>query len=182
MISRLIFVCAVASACAIGGYGQKWPKALAPAFPEADPYVAIPNAAIAPSATTSFSAVFDATKFPSDRKTILPALNAVGGLMNDFAVGGTPTEKVHFVVVFHGAATDGILDNVHYKQMYGVDNPNLAVLAKMKKMGIELYVCGQFLASSNIDPATISKDVTVAADAYLVLIGYQNKGYGLMSF
>ncbi len=93
MISRLIFVCAVASACAIGGYGQKWPKALAPAFPEADPYVAIPNAAIAPSATTSFSAVFDATKFPSDRKTILPALNAVGGLMNDLPLAGRPPKR-----------------------------------------------------------------------------------------
>lgn len=182
MISRLILVCAVVAACGTASFAQKWPKAAAPAFPEADPYVAIPNAALSPTAAASYSCVFDATKLSSDHKTILPALNAVGGLMNDFAVGGTPNGNVHFVVVFHGAATDGILDNAHYKQMYGVDNPNLPVLAKMKKMGIELYVCGQFLAASNIDPATITKDVTVAADAYLVLIGYQNKGYGLMSF
>jgi len=182
MYARLILASALVCCCAAASFGQKWPAAKAPAFPEADPYVTIPGAAISPTSASTYSAVFDATKFVSDRKTILPALNAVGGLMNDFAVGGTPNEKVHFVVVFHGAATDGILDNTHYKQMYGVDNPNLAVLAKMRKMGIELYVCGQFLAASKIDPATISKDVTVAADAYLVLIGYQNKGYGLMSF
>lgn len=182
MFGRLILVSAFLSLFTAVAVGQKWPPAKAPVFPEADPYVAIPNAAIAPTPTSVFSGIFDATKFPSDRKTILPALNAVGGLMNDFAVGGTPNGNVHFVVVFHGAATDGILDDVHYKQMYGVNNPNLPVLAKMKKMGIELYVCGQFLAASKIDPATITKDVTVAADAYLVLIGYQNKGYGLMSF
>lgn len=182
MISRSIFICGLIGLLSAAAIGQKWPPAKAPAFPEADPYVAVPNAAIQPTATSTFSAVFDATKFPSDRKTILPALNAVGGLMNDFAVGGTPDSNVHFVVVFHGAATDGILVNTHYKQMYGVDNPNLPVLAKMRKMGIELYVCGQFLAASKIDPATITKEVTVAADAYLVLIAYQNKGYGLMSF
>ncbi|MFL6374551.1 MAG: DsrE family protein [Pyrinomonadaceae bacterium] len=182
MISRLILGCGITCMLTIAASAQKWPEAKAPAFAEADPYVAIPGAALSPNSTSVYSGIFDATKLPSDRKTILPALNAVGGLMNDFAVGGTPDGNVHFVIVFHGAATDGILDNSHYKQMYGVDNPNLPVLAKMRKMGIELYVCGQFLAASKIDPATISKDVTVAADAYLVLIGYQNKGYGLMSF
>lgn len=182
MISRLIFACGVICAFAVAASAQKWPEAKAPAFAEADPYVAIPGAALSPTGSSTYSGVFDATKFPSDRKTILPALNAVGGLMNDFAVGGTPNQNVRFVVVFHGAATDGILDNAHYRKMYGVDNPNLPMLAKMRKMGIDLYVCGQFLAASKIDPATITKDVTVAADAYLVLIGYQNKGYGLMSF
>jgi intracellular sulfur oxidation DsrE/DsrF family protein len=63
-----------------------------------------------------------------------------------------------------------------------MNNPNLAAIAKMKKMGVEFYVCGQHLAGSNIDPATLSKDVTVAADAYLVLISFQNKGYGVMFF
>lgn len=182
MISRLMCVCAVAAACTFSAFSQKWPAAQAPAFPQADPYVAIPGAAMSPGPNSEYYGVFDATKFPSDRKTILPALNAVGGLLNDLAVGGTPEKNAHFVIVFHGAATDGILNNALYKQMYGVDNPNLAVLTKMKKMGVQLYVCGQYVAASKIDPSTITKDVTVAADAYLVLIDYQHRGYGLMSF
>jgi intracellular sulfur oxidation DsrE/DsrF family protein len=182
MISRSIFVCALVGACGIVCFAQKWPDAKAPAFTEADPYVAIPGAALSPTATSTYSEIFDATKFVTDRKTILPALNGVGGLLNDLAVGGTPNENAHFVVVFHGAATEGIMNNAYYRKAYGVDNPNLAVLAKMRKMGVEFYVCGQFLAASKIDPANISKDVTVAADAYLVLIAYENKGYGLMSF
>ncbi|MBV9242752.1 MAG: DsrE family protein [Acidobacteria bacterium] len=182
MISRSILVCGAMCILAAAAFAQKWPAPQAPAFPQGDTYIAIPKAALAPTSTSTYSAVFDATRFPLNRKDLVPALFAVGGLYNDFAVGGTPNENAHVVVVFHGAATDGILDNAHYKQMYGVDNPNLPVLAKMKKMGIELYVCGQFLAASKIDPATISKDVTVAADATLVLIGYQNKGYALMSF
>jgi len=182
MISRSIFVCALVAAAGIVCFAQKWPAPQAPAFPNADTYAPIPGAAFSPTPTSTFSAIFDATRFPSDHKALLPALFAAGGLMNDFAVGGMPSENAHFVVVFHGAATDGILDNAHYKQLYGVDNPNLPVLAKMRKMGVEFYVCGQFLAASKIDPATLSKDVTIAADAPLVLIAYQNKAYALMSY
>lgn len=182
MLSRLIFACAIVCALSGSAVCQKWPEAKAPAVPQADPYVAIPGAALSPGPNSAYSAVFDATKFPSDPKSIVPALNAAGGLLNDIEVGGAPMKNTHFVVVFHGSATNGILDNEHYRAKYGIDNPNLAVLAKMRKMGTEFYVCGQYLASANIDPAVLSKDVKVAADAYLVLIGYQNKNYGVMFF
>jgi intracellular sulfur oxidation DsrE/DsrF family protein len=52
----------------------------------------------------------------------------------------------------------------------------------MKKQGVEFYVCGQYLAGEKIDPKTLVPDVTVAADALLVLMQYQNKGYALLSF
>ena len=46
----------------------------------------------------------------------------------------------------------------------------------------DLYVCEQYLAGEKIDPKTLVPDVTVAADALLVLMQYQNKGYALLSF
>ena len=39
----------------------------------------------------------------------------------------------------------------------------------MKKQGVEFYVCGQDWAGEKIDPRTLVPDVTVAADALLVL-------------
>jgi len=182
MISRIVLVLSLLSACAVVVTAQKWPDGKAPVIANADPYVAIPGAALSPTKTTTYSAVFDATKFAKDPRSLVPAINAAGGLLNDLAVGGTPAKNTHFVVVFHGGATDGILTNENYRAKYGVDNPNLPAIAKMKQMGVEFYVCGQHLAGSNIDPATLTKDVTIAADAYLVLIGFQNKGYGVMFF
>jgi intracellular sulfur oxidation DsrE/DsrF family protein len=167
---------------AVSVLAQKWPEPKAPAVPQADPYVAIPNVALAPGPASIYRSVFDATKLPSDPKSILPAVNAVGGLMNDLRVGGTPARNAHFVIVFHGPATDGILTNEHYRAKYGIDNPNLPVLSNLKEMGVELYVCGQHLAANNIDPKTLTREVTIAADAYLVLIGFQNRGYGSMWF
>jgi len=161
---------------------QHWPEAKAPVIANADPYVSIPGAALLPTSKSVYKGIFDGTKMSKTPDLLVPAVNAVGGLLNDLAVGGTLRANMHFVIVFHGPATDGILDNEHYKAEYGVDNPNLPALAKMKKMGVELYVCGQHLAGNNIDPKTLSPDVRVASDAYLVLLGYQNKGYGVMFF
>jgi intracellular sulfur oxidation DsrE/DsrF family protein len=52
----------------------------------------------------------------------------------------------------------------------------------MKKHDVEFFVCGQYLAGEKIDPKTLTPDVQLAADALLVLMQYQNKGYALMSF
>ena len=113
---------------------------------------------------------------------ILPALNMAGSGLNALGVCGIPLTHAKFVIVFHGAAIYGILDNEHYMKKYGTNNPNLNVLAELRKTGSQLFVCGQNLAGENIDPKTISKDVTIASDALIVLMSYQNDGFALMSF
>ena len=79
-------------------------------------------------------------------------------------------------------AVDGILDEPHYKARFGMSNPNLKAIAEMKKSGVEFFVCGQYLAAGRIAPKSLTPDVPLAADALLVLIHYQNRGYALLSF
>ena len=105
-----------------------------------------------------------------------------GSELNALAATGVPLENAKFVVIFHGAAINGILDEAHYKEKFGVSNPNIKVFAELKKVGVKLFVCGQNLAAENIDPATLAPDITVASDALIVLMEYQNKGYALMGF
>ena len=127
-------------------------------------------------------AVFDATRAAEKPTQILPALNMVGSELNALGVSGVPVANAKFVVVFHGPALDGILDNKHYRAKFGVDNPNIDVIAQLKKAGTELFVCGQNLAFDHIDPVTLSPDVTIASDALIVIMTYQNNGYALLSF
>ncbi len=129
-----------------------------------------------------YRAIFDATRSAEKAAQLLPALNMVGSELNALAAAHTPLSNAKFVVVFHSSAVDGILDSEHYKAKFGTDNPNLKVIATMKKEGVEFFVCGQYLAGEKIDPETLSRDVTIAADALLVLMQYQNKGYALISF
>lgn len=161
---------------------QVWPGPKAPAIPEADGYVVIPKAAVAPDPKITYRAVFDGTRFAASPDKILPVLNAVGGVLNDLVVAKVPRQKRQFVVIIHGPAVDGILDDAHYRAKYGIANPNTTVLAALKRLGVTLLVCGQHLAAEHVDPKTLSSDVTVASDAYLVLINYQNRGFALMLF
>ena len=154
----------------------------APIIPEAEGYVSIPGAAVPPDKKRSYRAIYDATHAAKLPTELVPALDNAGAELNAFGVEGVPLRNVKFVIVFHGASVNGILNYANYKAKFGVANPNLKVLSEMKKAGVEIFVCGQFLLTEKIDPKTISPDVTVASDALIVLMSYQNDGYALMSY
>ena len=158
------------------------PEPKAPVIPEADGYIVIPKAAVRPEKNHVYKAIFEATQFPDDPKAILPVLNNAGSELNALSVEGVPKKNWKFAVVFHGPAIDGILDDEHYKAKYHTGNPNLNVLSAFKREGVEIFVCGQNLAGLKLDPSAISHDVTVASDALIVLMKYQNMGYALLSF
>ena len=160
----------------------QWSQPKAPVIPEADGYVDIPHVSLPPQKNHVYKAIYNATSAANEQSQLLPAINMAGSELNALGVTGVPLKNAKFVIVFHGDAIFGILDDVHYGKKYGKSNPNLKVLSEMKKLGVELYVCGQNLAAENIDPKTISPDVTVASDALIVLMEYQNKGYALLSF
>lgn len=159
-----------------------WPEPKSPVVSAADGYVAIPNVALPPTGDNTYQAIFDATHAANKPAQLVPALNMAGSELNAFAVAHVPMEKAKFVIVFHGPAVDGILDDAHYRAKFGTSNPNLKTIAEMKKQGVEFYVCGQYLAGEKVDPKILTPDVTVVADALLVLMQYQNKGYALLSF
>jgi intracellular sulfur oxidation DsrE/DsrF family protein len=160
----------------------QWPAPKAPAVLGADGYVEIPNAALPPTKNSSYRAIFDATRAAEKPTELLPALNMAGSELNALAAANVPLEKARFAIVFHGPAVDGILDEAHYQTKFGTSNPNLKAIAEMKKHGVEFFVCGQYLAAEKIEPKSLTPDVTLAADALLVLIHYQNKGYAVLSF
>ena len=151
-------------------------------IPQADGYVALAGAAIPPDPARIYRAIFDATGAARNPAELLPALNMAGSELNAFGACAVPPAHVKFAIVFHGAALDGILDASHYQAKFGVPNPNLPVLAAMRKAGVELFVCGQNLVAEKLDPGSLCPDVRVASDALIVLMAYQNDGYALLSF
>lgn len=160
----------------------QWSSPKAPAIPEADGYVDIPHAAVMPQKSHIYRAIYNATEAADQPAQLVPAINMAGSELNALAATGITLKNAKFVIVFHGAAMNGILDDAHYKSKFNVSNPNIKVLTELKKAGVELFVCGQNLAAENIDPTTLTPEVTVASDALIVLMEYQNKGYALMSF
>jgi intracellular sulfur oxidation DsrE/DsrF family protein len=153
-----------------------------PAVPEASGYVHLEGAPFTPTKDDTYKAVFNATQGAAQPGDLLPALDNAASEVNALAVEGVPLSRAQFAIVFHGGALDGILDDAHYRAKYGVANPNVAVLRKLKEQGTELYVCGQNLAAIDLDPKALTPDVQVASDALLALMALQQKGYALVSY
>ena len=183
MIKHIVFISLSLATCVVyGAEGVKWPEPVAPAIPQADGYVIIPGAAVPPSDKSVYKTIFDSTQSARNPDHLIPALNMAGSELNALVAAGLPVTNARFVVVFHGPSVNGILQNDAYRAKFGVDNPNLPVLRKLKELGVELFVCGQFLAAEGTDPETLSPDVAVASDALIVLMTYQNQGYALLNF
>jgi intracellular sulfur oxidation DsrE/DsrF family protein len=161
---------------------SKWPAARSPVIPQAHGFAVIPDAAIPVSRTHTYKAIFDATRGAEKPTQLVPAVNMLGSALNALGASGIPLKNARFVIVFHGPAVDGLLNDRTYRAKFRTPNPNLPVLAELRKAGVEVYVCGQYLVSENIDRATLSPDVEVASGALIVLMTYQNSGYALLSF
>jgi intracellular sulfur oxidation DsrE/DsrF family protein len=158
-----------------------WPPPQAPVISAAMGYVVIPRVAVPPGRMRKYLAIFDATRGADKPTDLIPAVDMAGFMLNAFRIAGVSRSNARFVVVFHGLALDGLLDDTHYRARFGVPNPNLPVLEQFRKAGVELFVCGQNLAFAQVDPKTLTPSVLVASDASIVLMTYQNRGYALLS-
>src|SRR5215467_1029292 len=79
---------------------SSWPQPTAPVIPEADGYVAIPGAAVTPTKSRAYRAIFDGTRGPEKPGQLLPALNMAGSELNALVASDVPLRNVKFVIVF----------------------------------------------------------------------------------
>lgn len=162
--------------------GAHWPAPRPPIIPGIDGYVPIPGAAVTADKATIYRAVWDVTRRAKAPAELAPGVLQAADTVGTLSATGAPMAHIRFVLAFHGGGLDAILTDAAYRARYGVPNPNLPVLAALKARGAELYVCGQNLAGDDVDPASLTPLVTVAADALAVLVIYQDRGYALMSY
>ena len=140
----------------------------------------LPEAANQPSVKAEHKAVFDVTKAAKSPDQLNPGLERVARAVNVFASAGVPTEKLDFVVVVHGAATPGILNDAQYEKQFGQANPNTALIAALRKAGVTVHVCGQALAKHAFDQSWVNNEVDVALSALSDLVIFQSRGYAVV--
>lgn len=109
-------------------------------------------------------------------------LLSVARMLNLHAAGGIPPQQMHIVVVIHYTATSIVLNNVGYQKKYGVNNPNLDLLSKLKVAGVKFYVCGQSLVARKYNFADVNPDITIALSMLTTVTEHMMKGYKLLVF
>ena len=105
-------------------------------------------------------------------------LERVARLLNLYGSAGLRASDVKIALVVHGEATKAVLANEIYRSKFTTaNNPNLAVIGELRKAGVEIFVCGQALASKGFERSEVSQGVKVASAALTVVINRQADGY-----
>lgn len=140
-----------------------------------------PDAAFQPDAGLSNKVVFKVSSGAQDTSVTNPALEKVASTVNLYVAAGVPANKLKFVVAVNGEATPAMLDNMHYKKLYGVNNPNLPLIAALELQGIKVTVCDQALAWHHYQREWIAKRVIHTLSALTTISTLQNQGYAFVS-
>ncbi len=141
---------------------------------------AVPNPAYKPDPKATYKVVFAMTAAAKTPDQVNPAIERVARAVNLYTGAGVPVSHLKFVAVAYGAATAVALDDEHYKAAYGVANPNLPVIAQLRKAGVDITVCGQAVREHQYEYGWIDRSVTVALSAITTITSLEQSGYHLM--
>ncbi|MBB4079617.1 intracellular sulfur oxidation DsrE/DsrF family protein [Lewinella aquimaris] len=142
----------------------------------------VPEATVLLDTNLTYNFVVDVASGSQEPDSLSEGLYRVARMINLFAVGGVPDEKVTIVLAIHAGATVGVMDNAHYRERFGVDNPNIELIRSLKQAGVRVTVCGQSLLGRNVPPDAVIPEVEIATSMLTTVAMYQMKGYGVFKF
>ena len=140
----------------------------------------LPRAAYKPSAGQTYRIVFALTASAKTPAEVNPALDRVARTVNLYVASGVPLRRLKFVAVAYGPATPLALDDAQYRAAYGIPNPNLPLIALLRKAGVDVAVCGQAVAEHKFQYDWVDPSVTLALSALTTITSLEQQGYHLM--
>lgn len=124
--------------------------------------------------------VIDATGDERTPAGLNRRLDAAARAVNLYALAGVPPENVKIAVVVHGKATAAVLSDQAFNTNFGRANPDADLLAKLRRAGVEVHVCGQALRHHGYSLEDVHADVRVSLSAMTKLASLQAAGYSLV--
>ncbi len=140
----------------------------------------LPDAAYRPQADQTYRIVFSITQASKSPASVNAALDHVARTVNLYAAAGVPLDHLKFVAVVSGAATPLVLNDAQYRTHYDVANPNLALIAELKKAGVDVAVCGQAVAEHEFQYDWVDKSVTLSLSALTTVTTLEHQGYSVL--
>lgn len=138
------------------------------------------GAAYQPNPARTYKIVFALTSGVSRPSEVNPALDHVARTVNLYVAAGVPLNHLKFVAVAYGAATRIALDNTHYRARFGTANPNLDLIRKLRRAGVDVAVCGQAVAEHHFEYSWVDPSVTIALSSLTTVTILEQQGYALM--
>ena len=140
----------------------------------------LPDAAYRPQADQNYRIVFSITSPSKSPESVNVALDHVARTVNLYTAAGVPLDHLKFVAVVSGPATPLVLNDAQYRAAYGVANPNLHLVAELRKAGVAVAVCGQAVAEHEFQYDWVDKAITLSLSALTTVTTLEHQGYSLM--
>lgn len=139
----------------------------------------MPQAAYQPDRQATYKVVFSLSHAGDKPGEVSSSLEHVARAVNLYANAGVPLSHLKFVAIAAGAATPIVLNDVQYRRKYGMANPNLPLIAQLRKAGVDVAVCAQAVAEHDFQYDWVDSHVTVALSGLTTVINLQQQGYAL---
>ncbi len=139
----------------------------------------MPQAAYQPDPKGTYKVVFSLSQAGTTAIEVSPSLDKVARTVNLYVSAGVPLTRLKFVAIASGKAAPIVLNDVQYRKIYGVSNPNLPLIAQLRKAGVDVAVCAQALAEHDYHFNWVDAHVTVALSGLTTVIDLQQEGYAL---
>ena len=140
----------------------------------------MPQAAYLPDRQATYKVVFSLSHFGAKPTEVSPSLEHVARAVNLYVNAGVPLSHLKFVAIAAGPATPIALNDAQYRKKYGVANPNLAVIAQLRKAGVDVAVCAQAVAEHDFQYDLWDKQVTLALSELTTITELEQQGYALL--
>ena len=92
---------------------------------------------------------------------------------------GIDPSNVEIALVVHGPAHRDILSNATYREKYGTDNPNAAILTALQKHQVKVYYCGQSAVYRGVTAADLLPGVEITHSATTTHVLLQQAGFAI---
>jgi len=102
--------------------------------------------------------------------------------LNMHVDAGKARGQLNVKIVLHGNASYSLLQNQHYNDKFGVDNPNLGLLDALANAGVEIILCGQTAMHRNLSADRRIPTVTLALSTMTAIVQLERQGFTLINF
>ncbi|MBS0968626.1 sulfur reduction protein DsrE [Chimaeribacter arupi] len=140
----------------------------------------LPESAYLPRTDKVHKIVFQITEQADAPDKVNKELDHLARTVNLYVAAGVPLSQLKFVGAISGAATDAILSNEHYHEVFGIKNPNAALIEQLTRAGVDLAVCSQAVAGHHYPYDAIDPHVTLALSSLTTITSLEEDGYVLM--
>jgi intracellular sulfur oxidation DsrE/DsrF family protein len=177
---KMLFVAAALATTAAAGpsFAQQH---RAPAIAPFGAAFATEGAMERPDPALHYRVVFPVTKASADPAKPNASLERVARFLNLLAADGVRVKPGEIVAILYGPATPVITnDAVYAAQTKAPNNPNIALIAKLKAAGVVVAVCGQALQAHKYAVKDVAPGVRVDVSAMTTMANLQLRGWALL--